>query len=159
MIEARMGILGDASKRSGALLLGGMLVLPAPRTVVYGAFSDSEMLAKWWGPEGFTIESADLNIETRDTYRMELRSPQGTRSEARGEILRVDPPKRLQFSFGWEVPNADDVETVVSLMFNELGGATAVRWGHGRFLTEARRASHRQSWAESLDRLESLVMA
>ena len=29
--------------------------LPAPRGVVFAAFTEPDVLARWWGPEGFTI--------------------------------------------------------------------------------------------------------
>jgi uncharacterized protein YndB with AHSA1/START domain len=36
--------------------------LPAPPDVVFEAFSDSSLLAQWWGPRGFTIPSLDVEV-------------------------------------------------------------------------------------------------
>jgi uncharacterized protein YndB with AHSA1/START domain len=156
--RAGLDVAGAVGVRAGALLLGGMLVLPAPRPVVYRAFTDPAVLAKWWRPGGCTISSVEMSAELGARYRMQTESPQGAGS-TRGEWLVIDPPRRLAFTVASEPPDRDDVETVVRATFNDLGGVTALRWGHGLFRTEACRAAHREAWTTSLDGLERLLMA
>ncbi len=43
--------------KDARLMLELTRVLPAPRSVVFRAFSDASELAKWWGPMGFTAPS------------------------------------------------------------------------------------------------------
>ncbi len=57
----------------------------------------------------------------------------------------------------WENPDPDDVETVASLSFRDLGGSTEVALTQGPFKTEARRALHRDGWTDSFDKLERLI--
>ena len=76
-----------------------------------------------------------------------------------GEFREVEPPARLVFTFVWEDPDPDDVETIVALDFQDLGGVTEVSLTQGRFQTEARRALHRDGWTDSFDRLERLISA
>ena len=45
--------------QSGELTLEIRRVFPAVPSVVFGAFSAPDELAKWWGPEGFTVPSLD----------------------------------------------------------------------------------------------------
>jgi hypothetical protein len=58
------------------------------------------------------------------------------------------------FTFAWEDPDPDDVETVVELSFRDRGGSTEVDLVQGPFKTDARRELHRNGWADSFDKLE-----
>jgi hypothetical protein len=51
---------------SGELTLEIRRVLPAAPSVVFGAFSAPDELAKWWVPEGFTAPSLQFNPEDGD---------------------------------------------------------------------------------------------
>ena len=132
-------------------------VLPAATSVVFGAFIDASELAKWWGPAGFTIPSLDFNARVGESYRIEMQPPEGDHFYLIGEFREVDPPVRLAYTFVWEEPDADDVETQVDLSFRDLGDSTEVGLTQGPFKTEARRALHRDGWTDSFDKLERLV--
>ncbi len=132
-------------------------VLPAAASIVFGAFIDASELATWWGPAGFTIPSLDFNARVGESYRIEMQPPEGDHFYLIGEFREVDPPARLAYTFVWEEPDADDVETQVSLSFRDLGDSTEVGLTQGPFKTEARRALHRDGWTDSFDKLERLV--
>lgn len=132
-------------------------VLPAPPPVVFAAFSDPDRLVKWWGPAGFTIPSLEFEARVGEAYRIEMQPPEGDSFDLTGEFREVDPPARLAFTFSWEPPDPDDVETLVGLSFRDLGESTKVEFRQRPFKTEARRALHRDGWADSLDKLERLL--
>jgi len=142
--------------RSDELVLEMERVLPAPPPVVFGAFSDPNELVKWWGPEGFTIPSLKFHARVGETYRIEMQPPEGDPFYLTGEFREVDPPARLAYTFVWEDPDTDDVETLVALSFRDLGESTEVAFTQGPFKTEARRALHRDGWMDSFDKLERL---
>jgi uncharacterized protein YndB with AHSA1/START domain len=131
--------------------------VPAAPLVVFGAFSERDELAQWWGPEGFTIPSMEFDPRVGGSYRIEMQPPEGDSFHLRGEFREVDPPKRLAFTFIWDPPDPDDVETLVGLSFLDLGGSTEVALTQGPFKTEARRALHGDGWTESFDKLERLI--
>jgi uncharacterized protein YndB with AHSA1/START domain len=134
-------------------------VFPAVPSLVYGAFSDSSELAKWWGPAGFTIPSLAFQPRVGESYRIKMQPPDGDPFYLTGEFREVDPPVRLAYTFAWEDPDPDDVETLVTLSFRDLGESTEVAFTQGAFKTEARRALHRDGWTDSFDKLERLVSA
>jgi uncharacterized protein YndB with AHSA1/START domain len=134
-------------------------VLSAPPAAVFAAFTDSSELAKWWGPQGFTISSLDFDPRLGETYRIEMQPPEGGAFFLRGEFREVDPPARLAFTFVWEDPDPDDVENLADLSFRDLGETTEVSLTQGPFKTEARRALHRDGWGDSFDKLERLISA
>jgi uncharacterized protein YndB with AHSA1/START domain len=143
---------------SGALTLELKRVLPAAPSVVFEAFSAGE-LAKWWGPEGFTVPSLDFQPRLGETYRIEMKPPEGDPFHLTGEFREVDAPSRLAFTFAWEPPDPDDVETLVGLFFRELGDSTEIEFTQGPFKTEERRELHRNGWTDSFDKLERLLAA
>jgi uncharacterized protein YndB with AHSA1/START domain len=134
-------------------------VLPAASSVVFAAFSDPDDLVKWWGPGGFTIPNLEFEARPGEHYRIEMQPPDGDPFYLTGEFREVDPPFRLAYTFVWEPPDDDDVETLVVLSFGDLGESTEVSLTQGRFKTEARRELHRDGWTESFDKLERLISA
>ncbi len=142
--------------QSDALTLEISRVLAAVPSVVFGAFSDSSELVKWWGPQGFTIPSVDFEPRVGGRYRIEMQPPQGDPFSLIGEFREVEPPARLAYTFVWEDPDPDDVATLVTLLFRDLGESTEVALTQGPFKTEARRALHRDGWTDSFDKLEKL---
>ena len=144
-------------EQSGELTLELRRVLPAPRSAVFEAFSSPDELEKWWGPEGFSVPSLEFSPRVAERYRIEMQPPEGDRFHLTGEFREVDPPARLTYTFVWEDPDPDDVETLVELSFRDLGESTEVILAQGPFKTEARRELHRNGWTDSFDKLERLL--
>jgi uncharacterized protein YndB with AHSA1/START domain len=142
---------------SGGLTLELKRVLPAAPPVVFRAFSAPDELGKWWGPAGFTAPSLEFNPRVGDSYRIEMQPPEGDRFYLTGEFRDVDPPARLAYTFVWEDPDPDDVETLVELSFRDLGESTEIVLTQGPFETEPRRELHRNGWTDAFDRLEQLI--
>ena len=134
-------------------------VMPAAPPVVFAAVADADQLAKWWGPQGFTIPSLTFEPRVGDRYRIEMQPPEGEPFYLSGEFRTVDRPSRLAFTFAWEDPDPDDAEYLAELSFRDLDGSTEVVLVQGPFRTEERRELHRGGWTDSLDKLEELVAA
>ena len=145
--------------RSDECRLALTCVLPATPAVVFEAFSDPSLLARWWGPKDFSAPSVQFDPRVGERYRIEMQPPEGGAFFLTGEFREVDPPARLAFTFVWEEPDPDDVETQVGLSFRALAGSTVVALAQGPFKTEQRRALHRDGWTDAFRRLERLVSA
>jgi uncharacterized protein YndB with AHSA1/START domain len=143
--------------QSGELTLEMKRVLPAAASVVFAAFSEPNELAKWWGPQGFTTPSMEFDPRVGATYRIEMQPPEDDSFYLTGEFREVDPPARLAYTFVWEDPDPDDVETLVDLSFRDLGGSTEVAFTQGPFKTAARHGLHRDGWTDGFDKLEHLL--
>lgn len=142
---------------SEGLVLKIERVLPATRPVAFNACTNAEELAKWWGPEGYRVTNLEFEPGVGESYRIQMQPPEGDPFHLTGEFREVDPPERLAFTFVWEPPDPDDVETLAELSFRDLGESTEVRFTQGPFKTEARRALHRDGWEDSFDKLERLL--
>ena len=143
--------------RSNGLVLEMKRVITAPAPLVFAALSEATELAKWWGPEGYTVPSLTFRARVGDSYRIEMQPPEGDVFHITGEFREVSPPTRLAYTFAYTPPDPDDVETLVTLSLQDLGGSTEVSLEHGTFKTEARRALHHDGWTESFDRLDRLI--
>ena len=66
--------------------------LPAPRSRVFDALTEPEEVAKWFGPNGFTARSVDVDLRVGGAYRMAVQPPEGELFYLRGEFRAIDPP-------------------------------------------------------------------
>ncbi len=128
-------------------------VFPAPVQVVFAAFSDPNELRRWWGPEGFTVSSLNFHPQVGERYQIEMQPPDGKAFHITGAFRDVDRPARLAYTFAYEEPDDDDIETLVVLTLRDLGGSTEVALTQGPFKTEARQALHRDGWTDSFNKL------
>jgi uncharacterized protein YndB with AHSA1/START domain len=149
--------LDPGSERTIGLTLHLERALPAPRAVVFGACTAPEQLAKWWGPQGFTAPSIELDLREGGRYRIAMQPPEGELFHLTGEFREIDPPSRLAYTFRWEEPDPDDRETVVTLTFREVAESTDLHLEQGPFATEGRYEIHHGGWSDSLERLAALV--
>jgi len=146
-----------ATAQPGELRLEITRRLSAPPPVVFRACTEPEELAKWWGPEGFTTASVELDLRVGGSYRIAMQPPDGELFHLTGQFTQIDPRERLAYTFRWEPADPDDLENLVTLTFRDAHGATEVLLDHGPFATEERRALHDDGWSESLERLEAVV--
>ena len=123
----------------------------------FGHSSIRNQLAKWFGPKGYTVARVEFSPRVGERYRIEMQPPDGEHFSVTGEVREADPPSRLAFTFVYEEPNPDDVETQVSLSFRDLGESTEIDLIQGLFKTEGRRALRHSGWSDSFDKLERLI--
>ncbi|MFF0156446.1 SRPBCC domain-containing protein [Streptomyces sp. NPDC005263] len=144
--------------RDGGLRLHLQRVLRAPRPVVFRLVTEPQELAKWWGPEGFTIPSVDSDVRPGGAYRIAMQPPEGASFHLVGEFLEVVPPERLSYTFRWEDPDPEDRETVVTLSLRDIGDTSVeLVLDQGDFATERRRVLHDEGWTQGLDKLAALI--
>ena len=129
--------------------------LSAPAAAVFEALTDPKQLSGWWGPHEFTTPSIDLDLHVGGRYWFAMQPPEGNLFHLQGEYLEVDAPHRLAYTFRWEEPDPDDVDTVTTISLLDLGGSTRLIVDQGAFATEPRRELHEQGWSDSLQRLQT----
>jgi uncharacterized protein YndB with AHSA1/START domain len=143
--------------QSGGLALEMKRVLPAPRQRVFRALTEPEDLARWWGPKGFTTPGIELDLRVGGVYRFAMQPPDAELFYLTGEFREVDPPARISYTFRWEDPDPDDLETLVTLSLRSLGDDTELELTQGEFATEARRELHQNGWTDSFVGLRELL--
>ncbi len=53
-------------------------VFDAPRELVWKAWTDPEIVKKWWGPEGFSAPSIKIDFKVGGKYIFAMRGPKGS---------------------------------------------------------------------------------
>ncbi|MET9685027.1 SRPBCC family protein [Streptomyces coeruleorubidus] len=128
--------------------------------VVFRELTDPRELARWWGPDGFTIPSVESDLRPGGAYRIAMQPPEGELFHLVGEYIEVEPPVGLSYTFRWENPDPEDRETVVTLSLHDIDTARSeLVLDQGDFATERRRALHEEGWSQSLGKLGELLAA
>lgn len=98
-------------------------VFDAPRAMVFDAFMKPELLKKWFGPRGWSLEVCEGDFRPGGWWRFVLRGPDGATLGMRGAIREVVRPDRVV-----HVETFDDYpgESLVTSQFTEQHGKTTL---------------------------------
>ena len=80
-------------------------LLDAPRELVWEAWTNSEYLAQWWGPNGFTLTTQNMDVTPGGIWRFIMHGPDGRDYPNKIQFLEVKKPERLVYR------HMDDGET------------------------------------------------
>ncbi len=153
-----MAIRASSSSTSNRELLIERL-LDAPPSLVYKVWTQPEHLVHWWGPKDFSTPSWDMDVRPGGSFRILIRSIDGTEFWMRGVYREVVEPERLVFTFAWEDENGDPVhETLVTVRFDAEGKQTRFSFHQALFRTPVECEDHRGGWSECFDRLAAYVL-
>lgn len=100
-------------------------VFKAPRERVVAAFTEPELIARWWGLASSETIVDRLELRGGGAWRFVERNREDGRENAfRGVYREVALPERLVYTFEWEgLPGHVVVNTVT---FEDLGASTRV---------------------------------
>ena len=100
------------------------VVLDAPRDLVFKAYTDPEIFAKWWGPARYTNVVEKFDARSGGEWRVIQRGADGSEYAFRGVNHSVDAPERICQTFEYEgVPGHVALQTAT---FEPLGNKTRV---------------------------------
>jgi uncharacterized protein YndB with AHSA1/START domain len=92
-------------------------VIAAPRERVFQAWTDPKQLPLWHGPEGFTIETLEIDIRAGGRWRYVYTGPDGKTYDNRIVFLRVDAPRLIEMEHGADKDN-DPARFHVTITFD-----------------------------------------
>ncbi len=146
-------------------------VFDAPRELVWKAWTESERLAQWWGPKGFTMGVCKLDLRPGGVFHYSMRTPDGREMWGKFVYREIVKPERIVFinSFAdakgdvvrnpwnanWplEVLNTQSVSEHEGKTTLTLRGAPLNATEAERKTFEAGRKSMQQGFAGTLDQL------
>jgi uncharacterized protein YndB with AHSA1/START domain len=73
-------------------------VFDAPRELVFRAWTDSNHMARWWGPKGFTNRVEHMDVRPGGAWRIIMCAPDGAEHSSQGVYREIVPPERLAFT-------------------------------------------------------------
>jgi uncharacterized protein YndB with AHSA1/START domain len=135
-------------------------VFDAPRSLVFKAWTRPEQAAQWWGPQGFTVVSLEMDVRPGGAWRKCMRSPEGREYWRHGVYRVIVEPERLVFTyFSDDAHTNPGHETLVTVTFSELGAKTKMIFHHALFESVEARDAHQGGWSSTLERFGEYVAA
>lgn len=131
-------------------------LVPAPVEDVYRAWTDPDVLARWWGREGQSVRRAEIDARVGGRYRFEVASAEGATYVIAGEYVDVDPPHRLSFTWRFEVGGPGPEESHVTVELRPAGEDTELVLTHGGFPSTEAAAPYGAGWEETFVKLLAL---
>ena len=131
-------------------------VIAAPRSKVYRAWLDPEVLARWMGPDDFSVVVAAVDERVGGTHYVELIDADGDPHTFTSVIEELVPDERIVLTFKFH-PTAE--ETLLTLTFDDAeGGGTQLRLEHERITLEPPLdgQSVDSGWSQTLAKLQAL---
>jgi len=109
---------------------GGDLVFErtfdAPRELIWKAFTDPELIPRWWGPHGTTTTVAEMDVRPGGSWRYVSHADDRDDVAFYGEYLEVEPPERIKWTFLFEVEGIGAQGGPETITFDDIGGKTKV---------------------------------
>jgi uncharacterized protein YndB with AHSA1/START domain len=136
-------------------------VLDAPRELVWRVWSTPEHLHEWFGPDGFTTTTHEFAFVPNGEWRFIMHGPDGTDYPNRVVFREIDPPSRLVYENGWDLPDAPlDFSVVVTLDAEGAKTRISLRMkfeNENAFRTAVERYGVLEGGTQTLDRLATYV--
>ena len=96
----------------------------APPERVFRMFSEARHLDAWWGPDGFTNETHEMDFSVGGLWRYTMHGPDGKAWPNWIRYREISPPSRLAYDHGAEIGEPAHFQGVIT--FEEESGKTRV---------------------------------
>lgn len=98
-------------------------LIDAPRERVFRAIAEPALIARWWGPDGFTSTFHAFEFRPGGRWTFVMHGPDGADYPNENVIREIVAPERVVFEHLSEVHHF-----VMTLTFADQGGRTLVGW-------------------------------
>lgn len=150
-------------------------IFDAPRELVWRAWTDPEMLKRWWGPKEFSCPAARIDLRVGGKYHFCMQSEIGEEAWKRGiwitgEYREIVEPEKLVMTDCFADENGNVVpsthygmegmplEMLVTVTFEELeGNKTRMTLVHQGLPAGEHSEGASVGWNESLDKLAAAL--
>jgi len=98
--------------------------IAAPRELVFEAFSDPKHLDAWWGPDGFTNETHEMEFSVGGLWRYTMHGPDGKTWPNWIRYTEISAPSRIAYDHGGEIDEPAHFGGLIT--FDEAAAQTRV---------------------------------
>ncbi|HEX3406013.1 MAG TPA: SRPBCC family protein [Caulobacteraceae bacterium] len=102
-------------------------LLDAPRELVFEVFTSAEHLARWWGPNGFSVTTSAFDFRVGGVWRFVMHGPDGRDYQNRLVFDVIEPPARLLARHGGG-EDLEDVHHELRVSLEAEDGKTRLIW-------------------------------
>lgn len=100
-------------------------LINAPRERVFKAWIDPEQVIQWWGPDGFSTTTHEMEVKPGGVWRFIMHGPDGRDFPNRIEFVDIKSPELLVYDHSGE-GQLDDVKFRATVTFEDQNGKTNV---------------------------------
>jgi uncharacterized protein YndB with AHSA1/START domain len=130
-------------------------IFDAPRELVFKAWTTPGHLSRWFGPEGFTVPTCEIDFRAGGIFRFVMRGPDGKDYPFDGEYVEIVEPSRIVFRGNiHDVPGQDVLTTVI---FTEHEGKTKLTVYQIYAVESYATRGAPVGWSQTLDHLAEFV--
>ena len=133
-------------------------VFDAPAHLVYRAFTDPELLKRWFGPHGWSLTVCEVDLRVGGAWRYVLKGPDGTTMGMGGVYQEIVPGRRTVHTESFDDYPGDSVVTTVLTEHDGKTTLTAtVRYESKEVRDAVVESGMEHGAAETYDRLAELL--
>jgi uncharacterized protein YndB with AHSA1/START domain len=162
MFAGRTGVESGVTSADRSLRL--RRVFEAPREQVFRAFTEPDIVKRWWGPQGWTITEVEIEPRPGGRVRWVMDGPGGASSDKGGFVEAFVAPELFAYQLifpgrGEETPEGvpQDLVTRVTIEFHDREGMTEIVLTHEGFDDVAMLESYHGGWSTMLDKLPAVL--
>ena len=145
-------------------------IFDAPRDLVWRSWTEVDRMKQWWGPKGFKVFHAALDLRPGGTFHYGMKSPDGHDMWGKFVYREITPQSRLVFLSSFSDPEGNitsapfpgrkwPLRMLSTITFAEVGAKTevTVRWAPHEATAEEQatfdemRDSMQQGWGGTFD--------
>ena len=134
----------------------------APIELVFKAWTDPKMLAKWWGPDGFTSPVCEWDAKPNGNIYIDMKAPDGNVYPMNGKVHEVVAPEKIVFtSAALDKNNQRRFEVLNTVTLIDENGKTKLTL-HTKVSNIKRGGEQHvqgmtEGWSQSIERLINLI--
>jgi len=133
-------------------------VFDAPRALVFDAFTKPELLRQWFGPRGWSLVVADVDLNVGGTFRFMLRGPDGNDLGMRGIWREIVAPERSVHMESFDdYPGESQVTTVLTEQQEKTKLTATILYPSKEIRDAVLSSGMEHGAAESYDKLAELL--
>ena len=129
-------------------------VLPFSPSAVYNAFASAQLLAAWWGPDGFTNEFETFDFQVGGCWSFVMVGPDGSRYPNQSIFTKLEPASRVAIRHDCEP------FFTLSVQLTPVAGGTHLVWQQvfdDAHIAQAVKAIVEPANEQNLDRLTRVL--
>lgn len=96
-------------------------LIPAPPEKVWRCWTDPALLPRWFGPEGFTCQTKEIDLREGGVWRFDMIGPDGKVWPNRHRHTLWEPIRRIAFIMDGDIEDGSSKQVTVTLV-PEAGG-------------------------------------
>jgi uncharacterized protein YndB with AHSA1/START domain len=98
-------------------------LIDAPRDLVFKAWTHPDHVGQWWGPDGFTTTTREIDVRPGGVWRYVMHGPDGTDYPNRIDFREIAEPERLVYDHSGDSPD-DPSRFLTTVTFEDQAGKT-----------------------------------